>query len=167
MNEEETQQDFNEEELITSWPIPEFDRHERKKSWYIIAIAALLALMIYAIYTANFLFAVILIFLLIIFYLDDRQGAKEISFKITTDGITIGEKSYFYKEIKNFYVIYEPPEVKNVYFVFKNIAKPRIRIPLFDQNPVIIREVLLKHLEEDLEKEYEPVSDRIGRFLKL
>ena len=47
---------------------------------------------------------------------------------------------------KSFFIIYQPPEVKSLYFEFKALTKPRLVIPLKDQNPVEIRKTLLEHL---------------------
>jgi len=56
-----------------SWKIPEYREHERSKKWYIIAIAIMALLLLYAIFTANFLFAVILIVVGITFALQARE----------------------------------------------------------------------------------------------
>ena len=90
-----------------------------------------------------------------------------VSFKITEDGIVINGKLYEYKVIKNFYIIYEPPEVKTLYFEPKSLLSPRIPIALEDQNPVEIRQILRQYLTEDIDREDEPVSDQTSRLLKL
>ena len=90
-----------------------------------------------------------------------------VSFKITEDGIAINGKLYEYKVIKNFYIIYEPPEVKTLYFEPKSLLSPRIPIALEDQNPVEIRQILRQYLTEDIDREDEPVSDQTSRLLKL
>lgn len=154
-------------EILASWDVPEIDKYERKKSWYLIASLIFLLLLIYAIFTANFLFAIIIIFITMILYLQEKHETVITTFDITPDGLIIGDKFFAYKEIKNFYIIYEPPEVKKLYIVFKNFLKPRLGIPLLDQNPVKIREILTKYLDEDLEKEYEPLTDKIGRIFKF
>jgi len=154
-------------EILASWDIPEIDKYERKKSWYLIAFLIFLSLLIYAILTANFLFAVIIIFITMILYLQEKHETIIITFAITPDGLIIGDKFFAFKEMKNFYIIYEPPEVKKLYIIFKNFLKPRLGISLFDQNPVKIRGILTQYLDEDLEKEYEPVTDKIGRIFKF
>ena len=152
---------------LASWKIAEYLKHQRTKRWYVISFFLLAILIVYAVYTANFLFAVILIFIAIIQYFNDRSEPLQLDFSITPEGIMIDDKLYAYREIDNFYIIYEPPAVKNLYFIFKNILRPRLAIPLDDQDPVKIRELLRNYLEEDLEKEYEPLTDKLGRFLKL
>jgi hypothetical protein len=124
-------------------------------------------LLLFAIFTANFLFAMIIIIAAVILFLRHNEPAKNIIFTIYEDGIRVGNKFYEFKEIKDFYVIYEPPEVKSLYFEFKSVLQPRLQISLEDMNPIKVREILLDYLEEDLDQENEPLSDGLGRMLKL
>lgn len=158
---------IDEEDILLGWQFSEFEKHQRNKLWYIIAGIILIALVIYAVFAANFLFAVILIIISAIIYLQEKRGPDNLLFAITPDGLFIGDKIHPYKSIKNFYLIYEPPEVKNLFIDFNSALKPRLTIPLLDQDPVTVRELLLEYLDEDIEKEYEPLSEIIGRFLKL
>ena len=96
-----------------------------------------------------------------------QRSDDEVEFKITEDGISINQKFYNYQDIQNFFIIYEPPEVKTLYFEPKSIISPRIPVALEDQDPVKIRELLLQYLDEDLDREDEPVSDQTSRLFKL
>ena len=86
---------------------------------------------------------------------------------ITEDGIFIGNKFIDYEDLRSFYIIYYPPEIKNLYFETKSIIKQRIAIPLEGQDPVYIRELLLEYLDEDLEKEEIPTSESITNILRF
>jgi hypothetical protein len=91
-----------------------------------------------------------------------------IDFVLEEEGIVIGSKFYDYDEIKNFSIVYKPKEnIKNLYLTFNNNLKNRITIPLIDENPLIIRRYLLQYLDEDLDRNHEPVSESIARMLKL
>ncbi|MFA5021379.1 MAG: hypothetical protein WC517_04995, partial [Patescibacteria group bacterium] len=57
--------------------------------------------------------------------------------------------------------------IKNLYVEFKNPLKGRLVIPLDGQDAVAIRDYLLRFLAEDLEREAEPISEQLRRFLKL
>jgi len=149
-----------------AWSFPEFNQHERSKRWYIWAGVAILFLLIFSIYTADYLFAIIVIISSLIILLFQRSSNR-VEFKITEDGVIVNNNFFDYQELKNFYIIYQPPEIKSLYFESKSILRPRIPVSLEDQNPVKIREVLLKHLEEDLEKEKEPISEQFSRMFKL
>ena len=62
--------------------------------------------------------------------------------------------------------MYEPP-VKLLYIKPQTFFLPSISFPLEDQDPVDIRAFLRQYLEEDINREHEPITDRIMRRLKL
>jgi hypothetical protein len=157
-------QDFG--KVFFGWQFSEFPKYERKRGWYIWGAIVVVLFVVYSIATANFLFALITIISALTVLLF-KQSDNFIDFKITEDGIVVDKKFYEYKEIKNFYIIYEPPEVKTLYFEPKSFFSPRIPIHLEDQNPVLIRKTLLQYLDEDLDRENEPTSDQFSRLFKL
>ncbi len=152
--------------LLLNWRIPEYEKYERGKSWYIWAGIAFGLLVVYAIYTLNFLFVVILILAAVITVLRSISEPDEVDFGIFEDGVGVGGKFYTWKDVDKFYIIYEPPDVKNLYFN-PNGLRSRISVPLLDQNPLKVREVLLKYLIEDTDQEHEPLSESYSRFLKI
>ncbi len=154
-------------EVIFEWPIPEFEKYERGKPWYIVTAIIGLLLVIYSFWTINILFLIVLGLVAFILYLFHIKEVEEIDFKIVDTGIEITHHFTPWKEIKEFYIIYEPPHVKNIYFEFKKFTKPTLVIPLQKQNPVRIRAYLLRYLIENIEQESEPVTHTMGRHLKI
>ena len=151
-----------------SWIVPEFEKHERSKNWYIGAGAISLFLLVFAIFTSNFLFAIIIITAALITIIHDGKEADSVTVILDEDGVVIGRKFYDYDDLKNFSVLFKPKEdLKNLYFEFKNPAKQRLSIPLFDNNPLEIRDFLLKYLSEDLERTNMPLSENISKLLKI
>jgi len=158
--------DFGEE--IFNWKVPEHEKHERPKSWYIGAGITALALLLFAFFTGNFLFAVIIIVFSLIVIWRDGQDPEMVRFSITDEGLSIGKKFIDYDEIKDFSIVYKPKlGVKNLYFEFKNPLRHRLSIPLLEMNPLIIRKSLLKYLKEDLERTDQPLSEYLGKLFKL
>ncbi len=153
--------------ILASWQIPEFDRREHTIAWYMGFGLIMLGLLIYAIVTMNFLFGVIIVLAVVIVWLQRRMGVSRTEFKITTRGLQLGARNYQYKDINNFWIIYEPPEVKKLYFTFKSSVSTRLQVPLRNQNPLQIREILLQFIPEDLEKEELPMSDAFAKWSKL
>lgn len=152
--------------ILAGWKIPEYTKHERGRRWYLWAGIVFALFLAYAIYTLDFLFAVILILAAVIIFIRAREEPMEIDFNIFEKGIGIGKKFYTWKDFICFYIIYEPPEVKNLYFNLKGL-RSRLSIPLNNQNPVRVREILLKYLVENLDEEREPLSEEYERFLKI
>jgi len=162
-----TDQIQNHGKTLIKWHFPEFEQPERTISWYIVLFIIFAALLIYSIVTLNFLFAIIIVMVVVILFLHQRKNPIELEMKITEAGIEIGEKFYSYKNLDKFFIIYEPPEISNLYIEFKSNLKPDLSIPLKKQNPIKVRDILLDFLLEDVDKEDEPSSDFLTRLLKF
>lgn len=162
----EKQTNYGKEIIV--WLVPEYERHERTTGWYLIASIAAIALLIYCFFTANFLFAVIIIVTALVIILHHGREPERVKFGLTDEGIVIGKKFYDYDEIKDFAIVYKPRiEVKRLYFEFKNALRHRLSIPLENMNPLKIRETLLKYLKEDLERTDQPLSEGLAKLFKL
>lgn len=153
--------------ILLSWKFPEFPIYQRGTNWYIWMGLVGGALIIYAIITANFLFAIILVLGALILFVRSHGQPRAIEFTITDMGLSVGETFYPYKEIKNFWIVYEPPEVKSLYIDLRSAFRPHLLIPLEDEDPVKIRKILLKYIVEDTDRDTEPLADQISRLLKM
>jgi len=153
--------------IAYQWVVKEYERHKRERRWYVTMGILSAAMLIYAVVAGNSLFALIIVLFGIILFLHEMQPPMEVSFAITETGIIIGSKHYRYNELINFWIVYNPPLVKNLYFSSRNFFKHRLQVPLLDYDPRPIRDYLNQFLTEDLEQEEEPLSDRLGRILKL
>ncbi|MBU2235676.1 hypothetical protein KKA01_01300 [Patescibacteria group bacterium] len=152
---------------ILQWKFPEYEEHVRGFVWYIVTGIISISLLIYAIIVSNFLFAIIIVIVDLIILIQINRKPDRIDFKITDEGVVIGTSFTPYKNISNFWIIYNPPKVKTLYINYKATIRPDITIPLENKNPLRVREVLLQYIEEDLEKEEESNSEQIRKFLKL
>jgi hypothetical protein len=152
--------------IFFEWVVPEYLEFQRGFFWYLGMIILALGLIIYSIVTANFLFALVVILVVFIVFLKNYNQAKHLSFQIAQDGIIIGNQFFKYSAIKNFYIIYDPPAVKKLFFIIKGLY-PTISIPLDDMNPLVIRKKLLEYLKEDLNREHQSFDDQLEILLKL
>ncbi len=151
-----------------SWEIDEFTKHPRSKKWYITASIIALGLIVYALVDKNYFFALIVIIAsgLIVFF--DNEPPKRVLFTISYDGVKINQKFYEFEDFRNFYIIFRPKEdVRKLFFEFKNPLKHRLVIPLEKQDPIDVRNYLLQYLDEDLEKENEPLSEGLAKIFRL
>ncbi|MFA5135049.1 MAG: hypothetical protein WC505_04685 [Patescibacteria group bacterium] len=155
-------------EVLASWEFPEYTKYFRGKLWYAVAITIVCALTIYAVSTQNYLFLLLLVILVGVYALEYRRSPRRLQAQLTEDGLVLGESTFYeWNAIKQFWIVYDPPEVKNLYFSFKSGVRPSISIALESQNPLKIRQILLKYIEEDPEKVNESFSDGLGRVMKL
>lgn len=154
-------------EVFFQWQVPEYALHERSRAWYLFMVAVAVFLIIYSIFTANFLFALIIILIVFIIFLREYNKPRDLKIQITEDGIAIGNRLIAYEEIQNFYIIYYPPAVKKLFLNMKGTILNDLSLPLLDNNPLLIREKLLVYLDEDLDKEHQTLADIFEQIFKL
>lgn len=154
-------------QVTLRWSFREFRELNRSVTWWVTAGGVALAMIIYAVIIANFLFALIIIMVAFIFVGETRRTPRTLECKITSTGVVVGKKYWRWSDFLNFWITYNPPAVTNLYLVPKNPFDPRITVPLEKTNPLKVREFLTKHITEDLEREDEPTSEAINRLLKL
>ena len=160
-------EEINIGEVQYEWTVKEYEQHERNQKWYWIIGGIGIGLAIYGVLSANYLFALITVLFGIILFMQDMVAPMDVYFAITNTGVVIGKKYYRYSELTTFWLIYNPPFTKNLYFSQNNVLHHRIQVPLYDYDPMPIREYLNLYLEEDLDQEEEPLSERMGRILKI
>lgn len=164
-----------------AWQVPEYDKKERSKRWYIAAIGVLIVFLFFCFFeisswkivflgaNSNFIFALILILFTVIMIINDGNEPHMVDFKIGPEGINIGKRFYDYDDLKHFSILYKPNiEIKHLYLEFKNgLIHPRLSIHLDEQDPISVRNYLLRYLDEDLERTNPPASEQLTKLLKL
>lgn len=182
--------DIKTEDDVISWKIPEYQGQEKTKRWYIVAGAISIALLAFAIFTQNLIFAIIIIFAAIIVVVLDGNKVGMLKVELSDKGVTVGKEFYEYEQIADFFIIYKPEQgIKTLYLEFKrfamptlpaneptrygwflwliNFARTRLSIPLLDMNPIVIRRNLLKYLKENLERTEIPLSEQLTKLFNL
>jgi hypothetical protein len=154
-------------EVFLEWTFPEYAKSIRSRLWYLVGAAILGLLVLYAVLTVNYLFAVILVLAVLIILYQYFQEARRILVKIGEDGIILDNKFYPWKILKSFWFAYEPPTIKYLYIETNRQVQRYLPVPLEDINPLTIREILLNYLDEDLEKDDEELDDTLARILKI
>jgi len=153
---------------LASWEFPEFKKPERTASWYVLAFIVTIALLAFAFFTQSYLFGVVIILFGAVYYMRSRRNPTLLRIVVTEDGIEIDGKNFYkWQDIDKFWIVYEPPAVKNLYLDFKAGLRPSITVFLENQNPLNIRKILLQYISEDTERENETFSDGFSRMLKL
>jgi hypothetical protein len=183
-------EDIKSETDVIRWKIPEYQNEEKTKLWYAIYSLITIALLAYAVFTQNPIFAIIVIFAAILIVVFDGSKPGMLDVAMSDRGVTVGKEFYAYEQIQDFFIIYEPEAgIKNLYLEFKrfsrpslpesepvryswlfwlvNFARTRFSIPLEDMNPIIIRRNLLKYVKENLERKTIPLSEQLTKLFKL
>ena len=154
--------------LLLGWTFPEYARHKRSFKWYLLVSLILVSIAFYSFITGNFLFLIFLILFAVIIFSSDHRSPHKVSFAIFEDGIKVGEnKFYNWSDIKNFHLVYQPPQTTRLYIDLKNVILSDLSVPLEGKDPLKIRKILKEYLEEDLDKENETLMDRLNRWLRI
>jgi hypothetical protein len=150
------------------WDYQEHPNYERGTLWYVFMTVVGLGLLIYAVATANFLFAFIIILFALVTYLASLNEPGKARFAVIEDGVRVGNRLYPFRQVRRFWFVYEPPAVKNLYLEIKDdLLQPRVIVALGEMNPNEVRTVLGQFIHEDFTETDEPMSDFLGRILKI
>ena len=159
-------EEVNHGKKLVSWKVPEYTKYKRAFGWYVWMAILSIVVLIYAFFTGNFLLGVIVVIFVTIIIAHNLGEPGMITFSVFEDGIVVGRKKYSWGDFKAFWIIYQPPEVKTLYFDLEGL-RPSLSVNLMNKNPVKVREVLIKYLEEDLTHNEELPGDEFSRLLKL
>ena len=149
------------------WETPSFEKPVRGPRWYVGVLVVTLFFLAYAIWTANFLFAFLILLLAIILMLSSSQEPRRTLVQIGDHGIVWGGKFIPFQNVDTFALIYEPPVTKVLYIEPHSVFVPRLRILLEEQDPIAIRNHLKQYVNEDLDLQSEHLSDMFARLLRI
>lgn len=150
-----------------SWMVDEYPTYSRSWRWYVVASVVGAALLVYALATLNFLFALIIVIFAIVTVVSSAKTPVRLRVALTEDGVLLGHEFIPWLEVSRFWIAYEPPQVKTLYLDFKSALRPDLSIGIDDQNPSVLRRILLTYVDEDTNRNAEPLADFLGRVLKM
>lgn len=153
--------------LQLEWEVDEVPAHSRGRLWYTLSAILGVGLIIYAVATTNFLFAVIILMIGVITLLSTFQKPDRVPVLLTNTGVVVSDMYYDYEAVKDFSIAYDPPHVKNLYFEFHSPWHPLLTVPLEDIDPNEVRELLLPYCAENLHRVEENLTDVLRRLYKL
>lgn len=149
-----------------SWTAPEFIHYPKSLNWYLAAGGAALVLVVYFAFQKDFLTATMFVLLFLIVFFFARAKPRQVHITLSAHGIKLNDSRISYQQIKTFWLVYEPPEIKTVNFETSAYLNRYLTLQLGDGDPSEIRDFLLEYLLEDLDRE-ERMPDKISRTLKF
>ena len=147
------------------WSALEFIKYQKDFRWFIIGGLIALGFLIFALITKNFIFALLIILAAFSLYVWGQKEPRKIKFAITAKGVMIENTCRNFDDLKSFWIFYDPPEIKYLSLESKKLFMPYIKIPLGNEDPNRIREILLKFLPEV--KQEESLIDALARQIKF
>ncbi|MEI7512396.1 MAG: hypothetical protein WCK01_02975 [Candidatus Uhrbacteria bacterium] len=149
------------------WEAPSYLKFERGPSWYFIMTLSAIALMAFAVWTANFMFAFIILLMAILLLLVGNKDPEKILVQVGDNGIVWNGKLMLFKDLDRFGIVYQPPMSKVLYIESRSMVIPRMRVELEDQDPIALRNHLRQYVQENLDLQNEYFSDIVARLLRI
>lgn len=168
-NEQDEQRNEDTQESLLEWQIPEYHKYPHGRRWYILAGLVVLFILVYSIWTRNYLFGVLTILTLLIIIMHEVKDPRMILFAVTDKGIIVDERLLPYVEVERFWFAKIPKsEDLYLYLDFKKLTRPRIAVPVEQERADVVRDVLAEFVEEDeAANDKVPLSDSLGRWFKI
>lgn len=151
---------------VISWIAPEHIRHKRGRLWKVIVAALLIAAIVTGIAHQAWTFSLAIVVFAIVYYLLNREPAKDVKVSISDIGIKVGKRKYPFTRIKSFWLVYEPPYTKSLYVKVDGELVVDVSIQLNKQDPSEVREFLIEKIPER-EGHNQPLAELFSRLLKL
>jgi len=148
-----------------SWRAPEYEVYEKSATWYLVAIVLLGIIIAYALWKDSPIMAITFILIGVVGYLQLQKEPRILDFSINHNGIRAGNEIYEFDNIESFWIFYDPPHTKTLSLHTNASFIPFVHIPLADEDPVVVREVLMKFVPE--EKQEAGFVDALERFLHI
>lgn len=149
---------------LLSWSAPEHQNEIPAAEIKVLLGIGALALLGYAVYAQNYLFAIIILLFSFVWYAYAHRQSHMIDFVITARGIKIQDRLYEFQDLQSFWIFFDPPRIKELSLESKKTLMPFLKIPLGETSPVKIRELLIKFIPEKKQEETltEILSRRFG-----
>ncbi|MBI5754609.1 hypothetical protein HZA41_00135 [Candidatus Peregrinibacteria bacterium] len=151
---------------VIAWKAPEYIKHQKGRTWFIVAGIVILLLIAYGIKTGSFSTVLVFIVLAAVYLLAHTHEPRHLPIIISQMGIKIGSKCYPYAQIKAFWIQYHPPLVKTLNFrTIDRFFKEEV-VQLDGQDPVPVRVYLARQIPEWEGKE-EGLMEVLIRILRI
>lgn len=149
---EEEREAVNPASVIYRWRASEHEIQEKNQRWYLIMGLILAVIIIYAIFTDGLVMAITFILIGVVGYIILNKKPRQINFYITDDGVIADKEIYEFEAIKSFWIFYEAEGVKVISLHTESKFMPFVHIPIGEENPTKLREILIRYVEEIKQK---------------
>lgn len=135
------------------WRASEFYYFAKSKLWFIVMFFITAIVEFYFIISGDFFAFATFLLIFFVLFLYAVKKPRILSLKINNRGAYIDGKLYEFGNMKSFWISYEPPEIKKIYFKKNETLYTDLILPLGGQDPVIARNFLKKYLPEEKKEE--------------
>lgn len=132
-----------------SWSGP-MSSHEPDKRFVIVVSGVLvLSAVLSQIFQGNIITTIFLALLGVMIFVQSRKEPEEGSFEVSPVGIKINDTVHHIREVKSFWIEYQPEGIKELSLRLNKWHAPYLKIPIGDTNPLQIRSMLVLFIPEE------------------
>ena len=151
--------------LRFEWEAPSFYYNPQKKYLALVVIALMAGAAALLFYDRDMLLAIFLMLssLVLVLYTNKKPDMSKIS--VDQTGISINNRVYYYKELKSFWIDYNPHGLKELSLEAKKWYLPHIKVSLEQEDPLELRSLMINFVPERVHEQ--SLVDHIARKLGL
>lgn len=149
------------------WQVPEYPQYERGRFWYVGAAIIGVALLIYAVVTGNFLFALIVVFGVVISVASSWHPPKIVELRLYEEGVKLNDMYYPWEKFQSYWVVKNDEGTLHLGLDLKNWLRSDLYVPVKNHSLEEVETFLSKYLKKNPERKEEPISYFLGRKLKI
>ncbi len=149
-----------------SWSGPLYIHRPDKKIIAAVSLALFVIAALMQIFQKNVITTIFFGMLGVVILIRAGKKPEVVDFEISPLGVKVGERLYGFREIKSFWIEYDPAlDIKELSLQLKKWYRAYIKIPIYDQNPVQLRLILLAFLSEA--EHEDTLADIVSRKLGI
>ena len=148
-----------------SWEAPSFYYNPQKKYLALVVIALMAGAVALLFFDRDMLLAIFLMLssLVLVLYTNKKPDMSKIS--VDQTGISINDRVYYYKELKSFWIDYNPHGPKELSLEARKWYLPHIKVSLEQEDPIELRSLMINFVPERVHEQ--SLVDFIARKLGL
>ncbi len=157
--------DKESDKILISWTAQEFVKKEKGRAWFITLGIIALAFFVIGILMKNYIFSIIVALSSFLIFIQALRHPQKIKTEIFEDRVVINDLlKITFKEVRSFW-IFEETDFTALCLETKKLTQPKIYLPLGQQTPDKIRQILTEFIPET--KQEESLIDLIARKINF
>ena len=136
----------------------------KRAIFYIASVFVVIGLL-YIFWGQDWIAAALFILVAGILAIQANRPGQVIAWEIGATGVSHNGRHYPYDELSSFWLEFQPEQIKELSFQSKKWYHPYIKIPLTDEDVLVLRDFLVVFLPE--EKHQDSIADSLSRILGI
>ncbi|MBX4190454.1 hypothetical protein KW791_04150 [Candidatus Parcubacteria bacterium] len=146
-----------------SWTTPLFP--PKKKEAYLTSLALVGCVAVLAYFHQSLLFMIMLGLSAFVLILHSHKDPEIQEINVDKVGVSVDDQKFYFKDIKSFWIDYNPPHTKELSIELKKAYMPYIRLPIHHVNPLEIRSIMVSYIPE--KEHVRSILEDIGTWLGI